>query len=180
VYETVCNTTIQATVRGGSSLPVTTCDQEKRRICAEDSCYIVEGEPECAEKTVENTVETPEETCSMEPVEECKNVTISIPNLIPEEICRSVPKEVCQVVFLNPRTVKTTAMVKYCMNLQTGSVREGPEAEAPAISPRRNVNLERLIDPRTGDGFRPVTVPLKDLPPQLQTGRGKLRKRKGV
>ena len=28
------------------------------------------------EKTVENTIDIPEETCNMEPVEECKNVTI--------------------------------------------------------------------------------------------------------
>ena len=74
-------------------MPATTCAQEKRTICAEDSCHVVEGEPEvregvetagdthnyhskCMEKTVENTIDTPEETCSMEPVEECKNVTI--------------------------------------------------------------------------------------------------------
>ena len=55
---------------------MTVCDQERRRICAEDSCHIVEGEPECMEKTVENTIESPEETCRMEPKEECKNVTI--------------------------------------------------------------------------------------------------------
>ena len=30
----------------------------------------------CMEKTVENTIDTPMETCNMEPVEECKNVTI--------------------------------------------------------------------------------------------------------
>ena len=28
------------------------------------------------EKTVENSVDIPEETCNMEPVEECRNVTI--------------------------------------------------------------------------------------------------------
>ena len=69
-------------------------------------------------------------------------------------------------------------MVKYCMNLQTGSVREGPENLS--ISPRRNPNIERLIDPRGGEGFRRVAVPLNELSLELQTGRGKLRKRKGV
>ena len=37
---------------------------------------VVEGEPECSERTVENTVEVPEETCSLEPTTECKNETI--------------------------------------------------------------------------------------------------------
>ena len=37
---------------------------------------VVEGEPECFEKVVENGVQVPEETCSMEPTTECKNVTI--------------------------------------------------------------------------------------------------------
>ena len=30
----------------------------------------------CMEKTVENTIGIPEETCIMEPVKECRNVTI--------------------------------------------------------------------------------------------------------
>ena len=80
---------------------------------------VVEGEPECFEKVVENGVQVPEETCSMEPTTECKNVTVrsvvnvmrgsytiaifcSIPNLVPEEKCRVIPKEACQTVFLNP------------------------------------------------------------------------------
>ena len=42
--------------------------------------------------------------------------------------------------------------MKYCMNLETGSVREG-------VNPRISTNLERLSDP----GFRPVAVPT-DLP----------------
>ena len=37
---------------------------------------MVEGEPECYERTVENIVEVPEETCSLEPTTECKNETI--------------------------------------------------------------------------------------------------------
>ena len=44
---------------------------------------VVEGEPECFEKVVENGVQVPEETCSMEPTTECKNVTIrSVVNVI--------------------------------------------------------------------------------------------------
>ena len=39
-------------------------------------CQVVEGEPECYERTVENIVEVPEETCSLEPTTECKNETI--------------------------------------------------------------------------------------------------------
>ena len=63
-------------------------------------------------------------------------------------------------------------MVKYCMNLETGSVAE--QNNLP-INPRRNTNLERVIDPR--NGFRPVDVSLQDLPVQLQAGRGRLRAR---
>ena len=37
---------------------------------------MVEGEPECFEKAVENTVKVPEETCTMEPNTECRNVTV--------------------------------------------------------------------------------------------------------
>lgn len=60
----------------GNRLPVTQCGQQQRTICAEDKCKIVEGEPECYEKTVENVVQVPEEICSLEPTEECRNVTI--------------------------------------------------------------------------------------------------------
>ena len=66
-------------------------------------------------------------------------------------------------------------MVKYCMNLQTGSVREGSQPQE--ISPRATENLQRLIDPRAGEGFRRVAVPLKDLPVELQPARGRLRNR---
>ena len=86
--------------------------------------------------------------------------------------------------------VQSTAMVKYCMNLETGSVAEqnnlpinprrntnletGSVAERNNL-PRINTNLERVIDPR--NGFRPVAVPLQDLPVELQAGRGRLRAR---
>ena len=102
-------------------MPVTSCDQVKRKICAEDHCRVVEGEEECHDKVVASAVEVPEETCSMAPEEECKNVTTSVPQvparnllhplysapqLLPEQECRLIPKEVCQTVFLNPRNVK--------------------------------------------------------------------------
>ena len=58
LYETVCNTTVVEGVDGsGNRLPVTQCGQQQRQICAEDKCKIVEGEPECYEKTVENVVQ---------------------------------------------------------------------------------------------------------------------------
>ena len=74
--------------------------------------------------------------------------------------------------------LQTVAMVKYCMNLETGSVRD--EDNLSAISPRINTNLERLLDldPRTGTGFRAVPVPA-DLPLELQAGRGRPRGRGG-
>ena len=85
---------------------------------------------------------------------------------------------------------QSTAMVKYCMNLETGSVAEQnnlpinprriTNLETGSVTernnlPRSNKNLEKVIDPR--NGFRPVAVPLQDLPLELQTGRGRLRAR---
>ena len=83
---------------------MTQCGQQQRQICAEDRCkvgtlhvsrdnimtcvtmQVVEGEPECFEKVVENGVQVPEETCSMEPTTECKNVTVrSVVNVIRRE-----------------------------------------------------------------------------------------------
>merc|ERR1711976_768332 len=80
------------------------------------------GDPECFEKTVENIVQVPEETCSLEPITECREETVSIPNLVPEEECRVIPKEVCQTVFLNSSPVTKTEVVKYCMNDDGGVV----------------------------------------------------------
>ena len=72
-------------------MPVTLCEQVERMICAEDFCRIVEGEEEvltqihpivltfffkCADDIIENTVNVPDETCSLEPEEVCRNVTI--------------------------------------------------------------------------------------------------------
>ena len=81
-------------------------------------------------------------------------------------------------------------MVKYCMNLETGSVAEqnnlplnprrntnletGSVAERKNL-PSRNTNLERVIDPR--NVFRPVAFSIQDLPVELQAGRGRLRAR---
>ena len=55
---------------------MTQCGQTEREICAEDHCRVVEGEPHCYQRTVENVVEVPEETCSLEPIRECRNETI--------------------------------------------------------------------------------------------------------
>merc|ERR1719244_1157355 len=113
------------------------CGQVQRKICAQESCSFVEGELECREATIENTIEVPEETCTMDPQEECKNVTASVPQLIPEEICRSVPKEVCQAVFLEPKTLKSTVMVKYCMNQDTAPANSGEGPEDPRVQKLR-------------------------------------------
>ena len=112
---------VKVPLGGGSSVPVTSCDQVRRKICAEDNCRVVEGEEECHDKVVASSIDIPEETCNMTPEEECKNVTTSVPQvtqqnqtrpykvnpqLLPEQVCRQIPKEVCQTVFLNPRSVK--------------------------------------------------------------------------
>ena len=65
IYSTECDTS-QAT---------TVCQQVERTICARDHCRLVEGEEECQEFLVENTIDSPEETCTMEPTQDCKNVT---------------------------------------------------------------------------------------------------------
>ena len=82
IYETQCDST-RVDLQG------TQCRQVKRKICAEDNCNFIEGEEEvnmlvqtdvnlslkCKDVTVENTIESPEEMCTMEPQKECKNVT---------------------------------------------------------------------------------------------------------
>ena len=47
-------------VRRAESGPATTlCQQVERTICAEDNCRLVEGEPQCQEFIVENTIDLP-------------------------------------------------------------------------------------------------------------------------
>ena len=53
---------------------------------------MVEGEEECEDEVVENTVTVPEESCAMDPETVCRNQTISLPQLVPEETCRMVPR----------------------------------------------------------------------------------------
>ena len=68
---------------------------------------MVEGEEECEDEVVENTVSVPEETCAMDPETVCKNVTVSLPNLVPTETCRVVPRSIqifvdnCMKYFLH-------------------------------------------------------------------------------
>ena len=98
---------------------------------------------QCEEFLVENTIDVPDEICSLEPSSECRNVTtrssiihsllitidpthyqFSIPQLVPEEVCRDVPKDLCQTVFLNPKTVKVinysfivkSEITRHCFN----------------------------------------------------------------
>jgi len=174
IYETQCNTT-----QSGQELAETRCGQVQRKICAEDNCRFVEGELECKEGTVENTIEIPEETCTMDPQEECKNVTTSIPQLIPEEICRSVPKEVCQAVFLDPKTLKvdlngnilflmnrfqTKVMVKYCTNPETGILNTENREEGLADAIRRTPTSQKLRQPKSGfNEDKKTDVPVKFL-----------------
>ena len=61
---------------GRDKVPITRCGQVQKQICAEDKCKVVEGDPECFEKTVENIVQVPEETCSLEPITECREETV--------------------------------------------------------------------------------------------------------
>ena len=156
----------QVPLQGGPSLPVTNCDQVKRKICAEDHCRVVEGEEECHDKVVASTLEVPEETCTMAPETECKNVTTSVPQLVPQQECRKIPKEVCQTVFLNPKKVKvrqrmqtvltlppqTTVPVKYCTNPTTGVVEPVDSEEDFAGDPRRNPRAE-LLQKARATGF---------------------------
>ena len=48
-------------------MPITRCGQVKRKICAEEKCRVEEGEEECEDEVVENTVMVPEESCALDP-----------------------------------------------------------------------------------------------------------------
>ena len=82
---------------------------------------------QCEDEVVENTVEVPEESCSLGPETVCRNETVSLPQLVPEqqcrlvcrlprhiiELCRFVPREVCRNVFTSPRLVPTVESVRW-------------------------------------------------------------------
>ena len=45
---------------------------------------------QCEDEVVENTVEVPEESCSLGPETVCRKETASLPQLVPEQQCRLV------------------------------------------------------------------------------------------
>lgn len=136
MFETVCNTTSQIPAQGEAALPFTFCENVPRKICAPETCRVVEGEEVCEEKLTEATIEQPEETCHMEPEQECRKVTTSVPQLIPQQMCREVPKEVCTTKFVNPRNIKEPVFVKYCTkdNVLTQSPIDNNIPNSPQIS----------------------------------------------
>jgi len=160
-YETQCNTSTQATTNGGSPLPVTLCDQVERMICAEDFCRVVEGDEECQDELIENTVNIPVETCSLQPEEVCKNVTVSLPQLVASETCREVPRAVCQTVFTNPRTVPAIEMVKYCTSDLTNTDTVELERQRERI-PEAQAQSQRLRQP---SAFHQAPPPRDQNPP---------------
>jgi hypothetical protein len=75
----------------------------------------------------------------------------SIPQLVPEQICREIPKEVCQTVFLNPRNIKSTALIKYCTNPQSNQDPNQTFQNTPDTD-RRDPRTEKLVGQRTVEG----------------------------
>ena len=58
--------------------------------------------------------EVPEESCQMAPRKDCSMETQIIPSLEAVEECVDVPKEICSMVQVNPRTIRTPTVKKWC------------------------------------------------------------------
>ena len=58
--------------------------------------------------------EVPEESCQMAPRKDCSMETQIIPSLEAVEECVDVPKEICAMAQVNPRTVRTPTVKKWC------------------------------------------------------------------
>ena len=58
--------------------------------------------------------EVPEESCHMAPRKDCSMETQIVPSLVAVEECVDVPKEICNMVQVNPRTVRTPTVKKWC------------------------------------------------------------------
>ena len=74
--------------------------------------------------------EVPEESCHMAPRKDCSMETQIVPSLVAVEECVDVPKEICNMVQVNPRTVRTPTVKKWCGPAElvgSGEMRDGSE-----------------------------------------------------
>ena len=110
--------------------PSTQCRKEPRRMCAPPGCTMVQGPVSCVQKMKTILVDTPRETCDLQPQKTCKFVTKVVfyhqpfivtplylqlvPGLKSREECVEVPKEVCGTSRVNPRKVKKPSLMNWC------------------------------------------------------------------
>ena len=113
-FETACNTTDVVPAPGDEPLPVTFCDKIPRKICAPDTCRVVEDAEICEESTDQSTIDEPIELCDLQPQKHCSQVKIAVPRLVPEKKCRQVEKEICNTQLVHPHEVKKPVFIKYC------------------------------------------------------------------
>ena len=112
-YESTCNTTYTEG-EGGKPKPQTWCSKEPRKICAPDNCRMEPGEEVCHDKTLESTVQKPEEICDLQPQTHCRLVTNLVPHLETQQVCREIPKEVCHIKLDHPKLVQKPVKLKWC------------------------------------------------------------------
>ena len=146
-FETACNTTDVVPAPGDEPLPVTFCDKIPRKICAPDTCRVVEGPERCEESVHQSTLDEPIELCDLQPQKHCSQVKISVPRLVPERKCRQVEKEICNSQLVNPHEVKKPVFIKYCTR-------------------KEKVNTNSYLPPPPPPSFKPVDLP----PPPVYVG----------
>jgi len=94
--------------------PETSCQAEPRELCAPVGCGVTNGELTCRNETKTVVVESPVESCELEPVRQCHHVTKQVPLLVPKQECVQVPKEVCSRSRTNPHKKRRPVIKKWC------------------------------------------------------------------
>ena len=76
----------------------------------------MQGPVLCDNKMKTIVVDSPVETCDLEPQVTCKQITKLVPQLTPRQECVQVPKEVCAMSRLNPTIREVPYVQKWCFN----------------------------------------------------------------
>ena len=92
----------------------TECKSVPREVCGPEACPVVRGDRICRNEVKTVVQDVPEESCQMSPRKDCSMETQIIPSLEAKEECVDVPKEICNMVQVNPRTVRTPTVKKWC------------------------------------------------------------------
>lgn len=137
-FESVCNTTYndpRAEEEGREAKPQTWCEKMPRKICAPDNCKMEPGEEICHDKTLQSTVQKPEEVCDLQPSTHCRLVTNLVPHLESQTVCKDIPKEICHLKLDHPKMVRKPIKLKWCTKVNNDNQEEAAAAAVPSYLP---------------------------------------------